>query len=620
MSFLAPWALWLGALAAVPLALHLWQRRTAARVDFPAVRYLQRMAQDHAREVRVQNVLLLLLRLAIVLVIALAAARPFAAVPAAGHAPVAMAVVLDNSLSSQAVTEAGPMLDRLRAMAAAILAEAGPEDQLWLVTMDGVTVGGELAALSDALAEVTPLDGAGDASRALARAMAVVRESPLPVRQVVVLTDGQRSSWDPSALASVAREDVRWRVAVPPLVWGPNHAVREAVAAPSVWGAAGAVRLRVAAKDSVSWRVQVAGRTFARGTAGPEATVLARGRPALRGWAAATVELTPDELRGDDRRYLAVRVGDPPAVEVDPSTGPFVARAVEALIASGRLRRGPGTLIGATARPGTTAVVLAPSDPVRLPEVNRALERAGIPWRFGAPRRAEARVMLDDPSSGGETTENAATTVRLWYPLMAASDAADARVDTLVRVGAVPWAVRGDRYLLIASPLDVAATDLPRTARFVPWFGALLTQRLDPGEVGVVETTPGALLTIPRGVDALEASDGTMQPVTAGATMDAPWRAGVGFWQRRGTRVGALVVNPEPSESDPDRLDGPALAQTLRATALDADPLTIGAATFATIGPRPLDRPLLILALLLLLAEALVARRGRRPRTSSAPD
>jgi len=180
--------------------------------------------------------------------------------------------------------------------------------------------------------------------------------------------------------------------------------------------------------------------------------------------------------------------------------------------------------------------------------------------------------------------------------------------------------VRGDRYLLIASPLDAAATDLPRTARFVPWFGALLTQRLDPGEVGVVETTPGALLTIPRGVDALEASDGTMQPVTAGATMDAPWRAGVGFWQRRGTRVGALVVNPEPSESDPDRLDGPALAQTLRATALDADPLTIGAATFATIGPRPLDRPLLILALLLLLAEALVARRGRRPRTSSAPD
>jgi len=620
MSFLAPWALWLAALAAVPLALHLWQRRTAARVDFPAVRYLQRMAQDHAREVRVQNVLLLLLRLAIVLVIALAAARPFAAVPAAGHAPVALAVVLDNSLSSQAVTDAGPMLDRLRAMASAILTETGPEDQRWLVTMDGVTVGGERSAIGAALAEVAALDGAGDASRALARAVAVVRESALPLKQVVVLTDGQRSSWDPARIATVAREEVAWRVAVPPLRWRSNHSVREVAAVPPVWGEVGAVRLRVVAADSVAWRVQVAGRTFARGTASPDAMVLARGRPVLRGWAAATVELTPDELRGDDRRFLAIRVGDPPAVEVDPSSGPFVTRAVEALIASGRLRRGPGTVIGTTARPGVTAVVLAPSDPLRLPEVNRALERAGIPWRFGAPRRAEARVTLGDPTDGDETTENVEATVRLWYPLTAVSDAGDARVDTLVRIGAAPWAVRGDGHLVIASPLDVAVTDLPLAARFVPWFATLLTQRLEPGEVGVLETTPGALLTIPRGVDALEMSDGTIQPVRAGETLDAPWRAGVGFWQRGGARVGALVVNPEPAESEPDRYATAALAQALGATELDADPLTIGAATFATVGPRPLARPLLILALLLLLAEALVARRGRRGRTSPASD
>jgi hypothetical protein len=620
MTFLAPWALWLGAVAAVPLALHLWQRRTAARVDFPAVRYLQRMAQDHAREVRVQNVLLLLLRLGIVLALALAAARPFAAVPAAGHPPVAMAVVLDNSLSSQAVTAEGPMLDRLRAMAAAILAEAGPEDELWLVTMDGVTVGGEWSRLQVALGEVAALDGAGEGSRALARAAAVVRESALPVRQVVVLTDGQRTSWDPATLASVAREGIAWRVAVPPLPWRPNHAVREAVSVPPVWGEGGAVRLRIAGADSVAWRVEVAGRPFARGTVGPDGTGLARGRPALRGWGAATVELTPDELRGDDRRHLAVRVGDPPAVEVDPSSGPFVTRAVEALIAAGRLRRGPGTLIGATARPGVTAVVLAPADPLRLPEVNRALERAGIPWRFGAPRDGETRITLGDPSTAEAMTAGPVTMVRRWYPLAAVPEATGARVDTLGRIGAAPWALRGDRYLLIASPLEPSATDLPLSARFVPWLGELLTQRLDPGEVGVIEAMPGARLIVPREVDALEMSDGTRRPVTAGGPLDAPWRAGVAFWRRGDARVGALVVNPEPSESDPARHDAAALARTLGATRLDPDPLAIGAATFATVGPRPLDRPLLLLALLLLLAEALVARRGRPARPSSAPD
>ena len=49
------------------------------------------------------------------------------------------------------------------------------------------------------------------------------------------------------------------------------------------------------------------------------------------------------------------------------------------------------------------ALITAPTDPVRLGAANRALERAGVPWRFGtrraakpardsAPRRAERRA------------------------------------------------------------------------------------------------------------------------------------------------------------------------------------------------------------------------------------
>ena len=620
MSVLTPWALWLGAIAVIPLALHLWQRRTAARVDFPAVRYLQRMAQDHAREVRVQNLLLMLLRVGIVLAIALAAARPFGAVPTAGHTPTALAVVLDNSLSAQAVTEEGPTLDRLRAMAEAILGEASAEDQLWLITMDGVMVGGEAPVLRSALARVTALDGAGDAGRALGRAMAVVRESPLAVRQVVVLTDGQRTSWDPAALAGIGRDGIRMRVAVPSLTWRPNHAVVEAVAVPPRWGESGAVRFALRSTDSVSWRVQVEGRTFARGTAGADATVIARGRSTLRGWGAATVEVAPDELRGDDRRFLAVRVGDLPAVEVDPSSGPFVTRAVEALVAAGRLRRGTGTLIGATARPNAALIVLPPADPLRIPEVNRALERAGIPWRYGALREAEARISLRDPAGAIDTTEAWTATARRWFPLLPTPGGDAPSVDTLGRIGIAPWAVRGEGYLLIASPLDAASTDLPLSARFVPWLGALLAQRWEAGEVGILESAPGALVTIPRGVDALEAADGTIRPVASGATMEAPWRAGVAYWRRGARRVGALVVNPEPAESEPARLDAPTLAAALGATALAPEVAAIGAAAFATDGPRPLERAMLLLAIVLLVAEALVARRGRRARSHPHAD
>ncbi|MFM8910831.1 MAG: BatA domain-containing protein, partial [Gemmatimonadota bacterium] len=58
MTFLTPWGWGLAAAVAVPLVLHLWRRRAQVRVEFPAVRYLLRMEREHAREVRVQNLLL----------------------------------------------------------------------------------------------------------------------------------------------------------------------------------------------------------------------------------------------------------------------------------------------------------------------------------------------------------------------------------------------------------------------------------------------------------------------------------------------------------------------------------------------------------------------------------
>ena len=78
MTFLAPWGWGLAAAIAVPLVLHLWRRRAQARVEFPAVRYLLRMEREHAREVQVQNLLLMLLRCAIIVVLAAAIARPVA--------------------------------------------------------------------------------------------------------------------------------------------------------------------------------------------------------------------------------------------------------------------------------------------------------------------------------------------------------------------------------------------------------------------------------------------------------------------------------------------------------------------------------------------------------------
>ena len=105
MSLLAPLALLLGLAAAVPLWLHLRRRKVEMRLDFPAVRYLLRAEQEHARELKARNALLMFLRVAIVLLIAFAAARPLARLGGTGHGPTAMAMVLDNSMSTGAVVD-----------------------------------------------------------------------------------------------------------------------------------------------------------------------------------------------------------------------------------------------------------------------------------------------------------------------------------------------------------------------------------------------------------------------------------------------------------------------------------------------------------------------------------
>ena len=90
------------------------------------------------------------------------------------------------------------------------------------------------------------------------------------------------------------------------------------------------------------------------------------------------------------------------------------------------------------------ALITAPLDPVRLGAANRALERAGVPWRFGARRTGEANVR-------GVGFDGVTVTSR--YDLVAQ---AGASAETLAVVGRDAWIVSGPKYTIIASPLREA--------------------------------------------------------------------------------------------------------------------------------------------------------------------
>src|SRR5437868_8322306 len=177
MELLAPWYAALAAAAAVPLLLHLLRRRIGTRVEFPAVRYLERAEQEHSARLRLRNWLLMALRVLAVLLVAFAAARPVARIGGAGHAPAAVAIVLDNSLSTTAVVDGRPVFGSLRDAALGVVAGAAAEDRLWLVTADGRVIGGDRSAVREAVRAASPIAASGDLPRAVARAAELARSA-----------------------------------------------------------------------------------------------------------------------------------------------------------------------------------------------------------------------------------------------------------------------------------------------------------------------------------------------------------------------------------------------------------------------------------------------------------
>jgi hypothetical protein len=142
-----------------------------------------------------------------------------------------------------------------------------------------------------------------------------------------------------------------------------------------------------------------------------------------------------------------------------------------------------------------------------------------------------------------------------------------------------------------------------------------VTQRLFGDAGRVVYASPGAPVSRPDGADALELPGGR-RVVLPADTVVAPDRAGVAFFLRGGRRVGALVVNPEPDESDLARLDAPTLASRVRASqVVSPDSGRWGAALFSSSPRRSLLVPILVLALAVLLLESAVAGAGQRRTT-----
>ena len=224
MSFLSPLFLIGAVTAAVPIALHLFHREPEVRVRFAAVKLLRHAPVEDARRRRLREWLLLALRVAALVLIALAFARPFFASGAAESAGHVTVIALDTSLSLSAPGQ----FARAKTLAGEAIARAPSGDLVGVVTFaDAAHVAAapstDRALARAAVEAASPGFGATDYGAALGLASQTIEAAGGRDSTIVVVTDLQASGWDAAghvAVPASARVEIA-DVGVPP----PNLAI-----------------------------------------------------------------------------------------------------------------------------------------------------------------------------------------------------------------------------------------------------------------------------------------------------------------------------------------------------------------------------------------------------------
>lgn len=200
MSFLVTAALAVGLFVVLPAAAHLLRRGRAAELPFAPAAWVPLARSIARRERRLEDRLLLLLRALAVLALAALGAAPLAScsrlsLSRGSGGSVALALVLDDSLSMHAATKGGASRwERAKGGAIELFSSAREGDSVGIVLSGKparvlLAPTTDLAVAREALADAKPSDRASDLPAAVALARGLIGDATQADRRVVVLSD-----------------------------------------------------------------------------------------------------------------------------------------------------------------------------------------------------------------------------------------------------------------------------------------------------------------------------------------------------------------------------------------------------------------------------------------------
>jgi hypothetical protein len=207
MHFLAAPLLFGLVLAAAPILIHLLNRRRFKIVDWAPMKYLKLTIRNNRRRMRIEQLILLILRTCLMILLAFALARPvLSQTGMAGwlsrRARVSRVIVINDTLSMGYKENGRTALDRAKQAAAEILHATGSQDAITVLTTSPASepIVSEAAIqdptkLISQIDALQPTDAACNWSDTFHAIDAALAAATFPQKEIVLVTDLRRSAW-----------------------------------------------------------------------------------------------------------------------------------------------------------------------------------------------------------------------------------------------------------------------------------------------------------------------------------------------------------------------------------------------------------------------------------------
>ena len=235
-GFASAWMLLWGSAAAIPIVLHLLNRRRQQTVSWAAMRLLLQVIEKQSKRVRMEQLILLLLRTLILLTLGLALARPFFAPESAGSTVAAQRpprlwiLVLDNSYSMGYRDEQGTRFMAAQSRAIEMVRASVRGDAFSLITLSSPSESVinrptfDADVMTTAIQRLQLLDGGADLASTLSQIGEIItdagRNLDLPTDiHIVFFSDFGQDTWQEALSAGRSQRPLKQLAATHTLIY-----------------------------------------------------------------------------------------------------------------------------------------------------------------------------------------------------------------------------------------------------------------------------------------------------------------------------------------------------------------------------------------------------------------